>query len=127
MAALIRAELAAWVGNATLSKQELQQGLGGFTSLGISEGLNFEFAGRVFRMLGDFEQGEKHILQGIRISAEFPMSLAALYFELAKLLTKTRRSAAEIQDAKEKAISIYNDCESPLRVQLVQKFFETEI
>lgn len=115
MTKLIQAEIFARRNSGDDAHRELQQGLAGFADLGIEEGLNYEYAGRILRLLGNLQEAEKYLRRGIEILKDFPMYQAALFFELSlTLLDQKKRIEAE--QFAQQAIELYQKCEAPLRI-----------
>jgi tetratricopeptide (TPR) repeat protein len=113
MGELLRAEVLARQKREKEARAALDKGLEGFAQLGIEEGLNYEFAGRVLRILGDHAESARKLRHGISLSGEFPLSLAALHAELAK--TTVHQDPIEAKQHTEKAKALYLACEAPLR------------
>jgi tetratricopeptide (TPR) repeat protein len=121
MELLVQAEISARMNRAEDARAALQKGLEGFARLGIEEGLNYEFAGRISRLIGDKSQAQAYLRKGIEISNEFPLYQAALNFEMAQALV----AAGEGREARrfaEKAAELYTLCEAPLRAEAAKKF-----
>ena len=111
--------------NAILEAREhLKKGLDGFFQLGIEEGLNYEIAGRVSRLLGDLDQSEKFLNKGISISSDFPVYHAALHLEMAKT-QKALSKSAEAKKYAEIAKALYQNCEAPLRASMANEFIKS--
>ncbi|MGZ3786714.1 MAG: helix-turn-helix domain-containing protein [Bdellovibrio sp.] len=121
MGELIKAEIFARKGQATEAITKLNHGLEGFAKLGIEEGLNYEIAGRVTRLLGDFSASVDFIRKGISISEKFPIYLAALNLEMSKALAAQGNSIEALQFAQN-AETLYGICEAPLRASASNLF-----
>lgn len=119
---LIQAEIFAHKGIKEPALELMKKSLSDFSSMKIEEGLNYEMAGRICRLLKLFPESKQYLERGIQISNEFPVYQAALYFELAKTL---QDSGEPIQSAAQKAIDLYSVCESPIQVEAVKKFLES--
>lgn len=87
----------------------------GFAALGIEEGLNYEYAGRILRLLGKLQEAEKYLRRGLEISNDFPIYQAALCFELSLTLSDQKKRI-EAEHFAQQAIDLYQKCEAPLRV-----------
>ncbi len=124
MGKLIDAEIHAKCGQLSEARQALSDGLNGFTDLAIEEGLNYEFAGRVSRILGEHQASAAYLKKGIGLSKDFPMYLANLHMELARTLlvasdpSEARRSARMSAD-------LYEQCEAPIRMEMARKLLES--
>lgn len=123
MCGLIEAELFARQGLEQEALNQATRSLEGFSALGINEGLNFEFSGRVHRLLGHNAKAEEHVRHGINISRPFPVYLAALYLELASILKASGADQQMILDAATRARDLYRNCEAPIRAGLIEKAF----
>lgn len=123
MSKLIQAEIEARKSNKILATRLLEEALDGFEKLGIIEGLNFEFAGRISRLNGRFVDAEKYLKKGIGLSGEFPLYQASIYFELALLYRYQERETEAIMAAR-RAVEIFTRAEAPLNVEAVQKSFD---
>ena len=121
MGKLIIAEVAARRSQKQEALELLASALDGFAKLGIHEGLHFEYAGRVQRLVGNFDQAASDLKEGIALSQAFPIALAALKAEQARTL-KLMNSGAW-RDAAAEAIAIFMAAECPLRVEMVKKEF----
>lgn len=119
---LLLAEVEAIRGNKVEALLLVQLGLEEFAKMNIIEGLNFEIAGRVFRILEDFNQAQNLVQKGISISAEFPIYQAALYVELAEIFKA--KKASQVTQAANQAIALYEKHQCPLRVEIVKKRFD---
>lgn len=122
MGKLILAEVSAIRGEEAEAKKLVSEALASFENLGIKEGLNFEFAGRVYRILGLVDQADKFIRQGIRLSQSFPLELAALHVELAEILRMT--GADNWAREADKAVEIFYKSECPLLAEEVKRQFK---
>ncbi len=119
---LVRAEIFARRGLKDDAKRTLNEGLVGFSVLGIEEGLNYEFAGRISRYLKDFEESEIYLRKGISISNKFPLYQAALHFELAKTLSSSPNRRAEAINSARAALDLYTNCDAALRIHAINSF-----
>ncbi|MEK7355717.1 MAG: hypothetical protein AAB250_04680, partial [Bdellovibrionota bacterium] len=113
MGELIRAEIFARRGDGSEARAALESAFRQFSNLNIEEGLNYEFAGRVVRLIGNRDESIRYLEKGISISAEFPMALAGLHVELARSLATSDPVGAK--HMAEKAEEIFRACEAPLR------------
>lgn len=96
--------------------------LDGFSKLGIHEGLNFEYAGRVQRLVGNLDQAVSDLKEGISTAQVFPIDLASLKVELARTLKMMNSNLW--RDAAAEAIAIFTAAECPLRVDMIEQEFE---
>ncbi len=117
MGKLISAEVLAKHGRSADATRTLESSLSDFAKLGIDEGLNYEFAGRISMLLGNRQAAESYFRKGISISMDFPRARAALCFEIAKLTTS-------LEFANE-ALRLYSECDAQLRVESVKKFIKS--
>lgn len=122
MGKILQAEILARRNQPQEAKSLLTVGLAEFQALGINEGLNFEYAGRVHRLCGDLDAAETYLRRGVTLAAAFPVYLASVHVELAETL-RLKRSATWTE-AAEKAVLLYAQCECPLRVDQVKKHFQ---
>jgi tetratricopeptide (TPR) repeat protein len=120
MGKLILAEVEATRGNKQAALDLVESALAGFSKLGIREGLNFEYAGRVNRIVGNFNQSIKYLSEGIAASQAFPIYLAALQFELART---SKKMGSRWEEAANTAIALYEKHECPARVEKIKKEF----
>jgi len=120
MGKLILAEAEATRGKKQSALDFLESALAGFSKLGIHEGLNFEYAGRVNRLVGSLDQAIKYLNEGIEASQTFPIYLAALQLELARALKQKGSSWIE---AANTAIALYTKHECPARFEMIRKEF----
>lgn len=125
MAMLIKAEIAAVQGSHLESKNKLLEGLQQFANLGIDEGLNYEFAGRVSKLNDEFVQSESYLRKGISISNDFPMYQAALHLELAKTLALIEGKSSDAKESAKKAADLYSQCEATKRVEMANSFINS--
>lgn len=107
MGKLVKANILALQGENDEALNFLESGMDGFRSLGIDEGFNFEFAGRVMSLLGEFIKAEKFFQYGISISSDFPLYLANLYKEYGKLLLKDKNEHIYGREYLSKAVELY--------------------
>lgn len=121
MGKLINAEIEARRSNRQTALILVESALAGFAKLGIREGLNFEYAGRVHRLLGNYDQAVIHLKDGITAAQAYPIYLAALQAEFARTL-KLMGSDKWI-DAAKNAIHVFTVKECPLRVTMIKKEF----
>lgn len=117
MGKLITSEISARRGEDETAANTLEESLLDFAKLGIEEGLNYEFAGRVSMLLGKRDAAETFLQKGISISKDFPLSRAALYFELAKLTSSV--------DFAEASLKLYFECDAPLKAEAVKRFMNS--
>lgn len=120
MGALVLSEIEAYENNIDVSLKFLSDGLEGFKAQGIAEGLNFEFAGRVLRILGQFQKSKEMLLHGISLSKNFPLSEAALNSELGKTLKLLNDKNYIV--CFERAIELYKSSEVEERVKIIQEY-----
>jgi tetratricopeptide (TPR) repeat protein len=113
---LIKAEIYVQCGKNESAEIYLRSGLDGFAKLGIEEGLIYEYAGRVSRLLNKWSESENYLRKGILISKEFPLYQAALFYELARTLAVSENRIEAITSAKT-ALELYSRCEAPIRVE----------
>ena len=66
----------------------MERGLAGFENLGIKEGFNYNFAGKISEILEDRDQANSYFKQGISITEKFPLYLASLNFEYGRTLVE---------------------------------------
>lgn len=125
MGKLVASEIFARRGQKDDAKRTLHDGLDGFSMLGIEEGLNYEFAGRVSRHLGDSEESETYLRKGISISNKFPLYQAALHFELAKTLSSSPNRRTEALISARAALDLYTNCDAILRSRIVNSFINS--
>ncbi len=118
MAGLLQAEIAARRSQKTLAQKLVKESLAGFEALGIHEGLNFEIAGRTHRLIGKLDEAEDFLRQGLKISKNFPVYLASIYYELAEVL-KAKSSPSWVTEAQT-AIDIFLQSECPKRAQFIK-------
>ena len=119
---LISGEIEARKGNFSASASLTDEGLRKFSEMGIDEGLNYEIAGRTYRLQNALAVAESLIAKGISISEDFPIYQAALYVEMAEVLKAQNRTSWK--DQLESSISLYTKCQCPLRVQMIKQRFE---
>lgn len=120
MGKLIRAEILALRNAFTEAKETMLSALSDFAQMSIEEGLNYEFAGRISRIIGDLQASKIYLEKGISISDEFPVEQASLYSELAETLMVLKQAP---EAAFKMAIKLYGESECNLRVkQLESKF-----
>jgi tetratricopeptide (TPR) repeat protein len=125
MGRLIDAEISVKEGRFIDANQSLTDGLNGFAELGIDEGLNYEFAGRISRLAGDQMASVDYFRKGISLAKDFPMYRAALYLELAKTLSANRSDLVEAKASAKKAVDLYRECEASIRAELANKFLDS--
>lgn len=119
MAKLIQAEIHARNALVVEAEALLHSGLEGFSKLGIEEGLNYEFAGRISRILGKTLESKNFLLRGIMLAKDFPLYQAALYFELAKTLMISEEKKEALSSAQ-KALNLFKKCSAPLKADKVE-------
>lgn len=118
MAGLIQSEIEARNGKVEIADKLLQNSLDGFASLKINEALNFEFAGRICRIIKQNQRSYDYIKYGITISDEFPLYQASLYRELA--LTEQSMGMPSY-DSFNKAIKLYERCQALKKVTEIKQ------
>lgn len=126
MGKLVLAEIRAHQGRSDEAVQLAELGLAGFRELGIHEGLNYESAGRVYRLSGDLGMAEALLREGLRFAKEFPLEEAGLHFELALVLKQGRPTAEEALKSAKKAIDLYRRVEAPQKATSVVIAFDIE-
>jgi tetratricopeptide (TPR) repeat protein len=117
LGSLLLSEVSARKNEFTQAKKYLEDALAGYQDLKIEEGLNYEFAGRISRLIGDLENSKAYLEKGITLSQDFPIELAGVYAELALTLKALKQNP---EAALKNAIAIYTTCECPLKVQELQ-------
>ncbi len=118
---LLLSEIYARKNKVSEAKINLQIALKGYQDLKIEEGLNYEFAGRISRLIGDLESSNTFLEKGIIVSQSFPIEQAGVYVELAFTL----KAIGQIQGSEiaiKKAIELYNETECVLKVKELQSF-----
>lgn len=122
MGKLLQAEIEVHQGRAQEAMNLVATALREFEIMGIFEGLNFEFAGRIHRLAGDLAEAEKFLRRGLEAAREFPVQSARLHAELAETLRAkgSQDWALEAQAALLK----YRLSECPLRAEEIQKRFK---
>lgn len=124
MGELLRAEVRARRGEVAGADEALRAGLAAFAALGIEEGLNYEFAGRVCRLLGRGEESLFYLEKGLEISTALPVYHAALLFEAARTCADLGRT----EDARGHAgrcERLYFDCEAPLKAARARSLLDS--
>jgi tetratricopeptide (TPR) repeat protein len=121
---LIQAEILAHRGIKERALELMKKSLSDFSSAKIEEGLNYEIAGRICRLLKLFSESRQYLEKGIQISNKFPVYQAALYFELAKTLHAVAVGDSS-RSAALKAIELYTLCESDQQAELVKSFLNS--
>ncbi len=121
----INAEIYAKDGQFDKAKKEMFEGLSGFLELGIEEGLNYEFAGRISRLIGDNSASEEYLRKGVSISKEYSMYQAALLLELSKTLSTNILKLTEAKTFAKKSADLYRRCEASIRVEMANRFLES--
>lgn len=81
MGALVQADLHARRGESAAALDALARGKAGFDKLGIEEGFNREFEGRVLRLVGRPDDALAVLDDGLRLAAKFPVEAAWLQHE----------------------------------------------
>lgn len=122
---LIHGELASRSGNPDEARKKLSAGLNGFLKIGVEEGLNYEFAGRISRLVGDLSASEEYLRKGVALSNEFPIYQAALFLELSKTLATNNLKTTEAKDFAKRAADLYRQCEAPIRVEMANNFLNS--
>jgi DNA-binding Xre family transcriptional regulator len=119
MGKLIQAEIAARLGDTAMAQTLVTSALSEFEKMGIHEGLNFEYAGRTHRLIGELDSAEAYLRQGLKAALDFPVCLAALHMELAEVLRlkQSKNWPNEIQSA----LAIYQSTECPIRAAQAKK------
>jgi len=122
MNGLLRAELAARGGDAAMALAALAGALDAFAALGIEEGLNREFEGRVLRLLQRPGESMRALQEGLRISAAFPLQRGRLHAELARthqMLGDDREAAVSAGQAAD----LFRACGAPRLAEAVRRDF----
>ena len=120
MGHLVLGEVAARKGEIADAKIKIEIGLQKFYELKIYEGFNYEFAGRTYRVLGELEQAQVYLSEGLKYSEKFPVYLAALYRELGVVLSEMGSKKNSAQEYFSKAISIFESMDAPIRAEQVK-------
>jgi tetratricopeptide (TPR) repeat protein len=115
---LLLAEVAAHRGQSKATSLA-EEALRDFEALGISEGLNYEQAGRVYHRLHDFDKAESYFRKGISLSRAFPVYQAALFKELGLVLKA--KNDPKWKEELQNSIDLYKKCQCPLRAEMVQR------
>ncbi|MBK9322093.1 MAG: hypothetical protein IPM97_03885 [Bdellovibrionaceae bacterium] len=86
--------------------------------------MNYEFAGRISRLVGDLSASEEYLRKGVALSNEFPIYQAALFLELSKTLATNNLKTTEAKDFAKRAADLYRQCEaqSVLRWPIIFEF-----
>lgn len=121
----IQSEIAARKKQISAAREYLADALTGFEKLGIEEGLNYEFAGRICRLLGDNKMSEIYLRKGIDLSIQFPMEQASIYFELAKTIQIDSKRKDEAVSMAKKSLELFHKCEAPHREEMVNTFLNS--
>ena len=79
---MVQADIHARRGEAAAALEALTQGKAGFAQLGIEEGFDREFEGRVLRLLGRLDGALAALEEGLGLAANFPVEAAWLWNEL---------------------------------------------
>jgi tetratricopeptide (TPR) repeat protein len=122
MSGLLRAELAARCGAAAAALAALAGALDAFAALGIEEGLNHEFEGRVLRLLQRHGESLRVLQNGIRISAAFPLQRGRLHAELA-LTHRLLGDDHEARVSAAQAADLFRACGAPRLAGAVDRDF----
>jgi len=117
MGKLIKAEVCALNNNFAEAKKTMLAAINDFSRMNIEEGLNYEFAGRISRIIGDLAEAKAYLEKGILITDEFPVEQASLYSELVQTLLGLRENP---EPALKMAIKLYRECECDLRVKQLE-------
>ena len=89
MGALVQADIHARRAEAAAALDALATGKAAFARLGIEEGFNREFEGRVLRLIGRADDARSALEEGLRLAAAFPVEAAWIEHEL--VLTQQAR------------------------------------
>ncbi len=122
MAGLVLSEIEARLGSQQSAEHWLKASLDGFTSLNIDEGLNYEFAGRICRLLSQNQRSWDYLKAGVAISDDFPLYQAALYRELG--LTE-QALGLDAGESFAFAIKLFTKCQAPLKAFEVQNIINS--
>lgn len=114
---LLSSEIYARKNDFSQAKENLQVALNGYQDLKIEEGLNYEFAGRISRLIGDLESSKAYLEKGVLVSQAFPLEQAGVYVEFAFTLNAIGQSP---DDAIKKAIELYSASECDLKAKELQ-------
>ena len=120
MGELIRAEIFARENQSASAIQHLEAGINKFQLLKIEESLNYEFAGRIYRIIGRYEDSLKMLQIGFPLSSEFPLSKASLFVELG--LLQKAQGDNKCRESFQQAIEIYNSLEAVKKAQEVSTY-----
>lgn len=123
MGQLILAELYARTGRQSEACIMIKKTLFEFQKMNIEEGLNYEYAGRVFRIAKDFAQAKIFLQRGIEITHDYPIYQAALYQELAQLAVDSKAPHQEIVAAAHSAKQIFQNCGAKIRALAIENTF----
>jgi tetratricopeptide (TPR) repeat protein len=117
MGALVLADIHARGGENAAALDALAYGKAAFARLGIEEGLNLEFEGRVLRLLGRADEACVAIEEGLRLAAKFPVEAAWLQHEF--VLTHQARGDTEAaQVAAGRAIEWFDALGAPRMIHV---------
>jgi tetratricopeptide (TPR) repeat protein len=99
------------------AEKQLKESFDGFESQKIDEGLNYEFAGRICRVLGQNLRSLDFLKKGVAVSNDFPLYQASVYRELA--LTE-RAMGLNPKGSFSMASRLFDRCEAPLKVSEIE-------
>ena len=112
MEALVRSDIHARRGESPQALSALADGKAAFARLAIVEGINFEFEGRVLRLLGRLGEAQRALGEGLRVAAAFPVEAGWLQHELV-LTHRSRGDAAAARAAANEAIALFERLGAP--------------
>lgn len=119
-AILLRAELDGAAGRLEPARQRVRQGLDGFVALDILEGRNFEIAARALRRVGELEEAEALVEQGLAAARGFAMEQGALELERGRILLASGvRARTRAGAAFRRARALYAACGAPRRASFI--------
>lgn len=119
MGALVQADIHARRGRAAAALDALAAGKTAFARLGIEEGFNREFEGRVLRLVGRPEDACIALEDGLRLAAAFPVEAAWIEHELV-LAHEARGAAPAARAAACRAIALFERLGAPRMVAALQ-------
>lgn len=119
MGALVQADIHARGGQAAAALDALAAGKAAFARLGIEEGFNREFEGRVLRLVGRPDDACIALEEGLRLAAAFPVEAAWIEHELV-LTHQARGDAPAAHVAARRAIALFERLVAPRMVAAVQ-------
>lgn len=100
------ADCAVSMGDYERASRLLAEGLAGFKSLNLNEALNYEIAGRLSRLRGEYDQAESLLNQGLVYAQGFPHEIASLEMECSRLW-KARGDSKRAEKCEDRAHVIW--------------------